>query len=188
LGNHKAQDWDLVNRRCDLVEILPFWLRLGQLVPQLNQEGSGGTLSLLDNLSHLYQAGFEGMLSTRLEDADHQGFNLPEVSGGNPLMLLSEGAKKIRDQFVNFGPDSIEILQTEFHAGRFLEINSVLDIEWSKKQIRRVVYRSKDSKTTVFRFPKKIKSFRLNKQKRVLNGDALHLEPDTIYFFDNFMK
>jgi hypothetical protein len=33
LGNHKAQDWDLVCRRLDLKEILPTWKRLGELTP-----------------------------------------------------------------------------------------------------------------------------------------------------------
>ncbi|QLH35365.1 MAG: hypothetical protein HWD61_03745 [Parachlamydiaceae bacterium] len=47
LGNHKSQDWDMVKRRGDLTEILPVWLRLGQIVHQPSFVAYEGTLDLL---------------------------------------------------------------------------------------------------------------------------------------------
>lgn len=80
LGNHKAQDWDLVRRRLDLKEILPAWFRLGQLIPPLEiPPAYEGNLELLrqcqevinggkpeqiaQSFNNLFQAGFEGILT-----------------------------------------------------------------------------------------------------------------------------
>src|SRR5262249_7585826 len=48
LGSNKKMDWELVNRRNNLTEILPFWHRVGQCIPLLSSDENGGVLNLLE--------------------------------------------------------------------------------------------------------------------------------------------
>src|SRR5262249_29172000 len=129
LGNHKAQDWQLIKRRCDLVEILPFWRRLGLLVPKIKSVSLPGTASLIHtcheliihkkrekiarSLKNLFLAGFEGILSPRLNDHDYQGIvstSEQSILSGNPFVLLSEGAEIIKSLFVQNNQNELFIL------------------------------------------------------------------------------
>jgi hypothetical protein len=217
LGSQKAQDWELIRRRSDLAEIFPFWHRLGQLVPQITCKERSGTATLLDvcreriatgrshallePFRHLYLAGFEGGLSPRLSDSDHQGIFVPEVPVSvkiTPLILLSEGAEFIRSLFVQHAESSIRILPalpSEFHCGRLLHVYcgqlGDLDLEWSKKQVRRVCFRAQRTGQFDFSFQKEVKKFRLRQSnkdrgKAVLSGSPVPVEAGHQYWFDNF--
>lgn len=217
LGNHKAQDWDLVCRRTDLVEIFPAWYLLGQLSPPLVDEnvlleGTAQRLSLCQQaianhapehlkkqFTSLFKAGFQGILSPRLIDDQFQGLSSSEFSNPSllsPMMLLKQGAKLIRQLFVTKDSQLVRILPSlppEFHCGRLLNVRldeGHLDFEWTKKCIRRLIFRSKKECQIQFSF-KNISSFRLRKNKkeqgeRILNHFQLSFEKNVDYFFDNF--
>lgn len=219
LGSHKAQDWNLVQRRVDLAEIFPVWHRLGKMLPETTISRCEGALKLLEKCStfieegtklevyesfqNLFLAGMEGILSPRLIDIQHQGFAvdaLPKGFQGSPMVLLTEGAKIISKLFVQIRDHGIEILPLlppEFHCGRMLSVScgelGEVDIEWSKKTIRRMVFRSEVCRTIPFGFQKGLKSYRLrfsekDKGKRVNVGEAIACESGKIYFLDNFLK
>lgn len=220
LGNHKSQDWDLVTRRLDLTEILPSWLRLAQLTPPQKvlkpYQGTAALLSIceeaikkgrpeniLSALKKLFLAGFTQLLVPCFHDARYQGIVPPidtERLIGSPLVLLQDGAALIRRLFVDVQPDHVTILPSlppEFHCGRWLHISlghrGLLDIEWSKKTIRRVVLHAAHQHEAKLRFPNEIKSFRLrcgpqDRGQRVLVNTPLSCAAGQQYLLDNFQK
>lgn len=199
LGVDKQQDWTLVKRRLSAAEIFPFWLRLGSITP-ITQSTNEGTAALLDQktLTDLLAAGFEGMLLPRLTDADHQGFDLPNVTAGtSPACILSEGASCIRSLFFEQKEGCLHILQNtpkDFHSGRFINIDlekGQLDLEWRSRKLRRMVFRCSKTFEYSFVFPTKLKTFRLrdNENHRGLICScekALCLSAGSTYYFDLF--
>jgi hypothetical protein len=218
LGSHKAQDWDLIRQRIALEEILPIWLRLGQLIPLHDFSLLEGTAQLLEKcrslvnlkanleiipaLTKLWLAGFEGMLSPRLQDTDYQGFNINDLnpqSTLSPLVLLTEGAALIRSLFVDVEKYLVKILPAvppDFHCGRLVNVRcgnfATLDMEWSKKTIRRMILDAHVDKEIHFEFSH-VKSFRLRKNqrdsgKRIASCEQIKIESHTQYLLDNFMR
>lgn len=227
LGNHKAQDWDLIRRRLDLTEIFPIWNRLAQLIPlQTPIKPYRGTATLLTAceesiasrkpehllpaFKNLFMAAFHHLLVPSFHDDQHQGL-VPSIDSetavGNPLFLLQEGAALIRRLFIDIHSDHISILPAlppEFHCGRWLHIalpqEGYLDLEWSKKTIRRVIIRQEpragsgeqeEGRQMLFRFPSGIKSFRLrsgmqDRGQRVTVNTPIFINRSQQYFFDNF--
>lgn len=221
LGNHKSQDWDLVKRRLDLVEVFPVWVRLGQLMlPQKPVKPRQGTATLLtvceDAIASgrpeqiipafrkLFMAAFHHLLVPRFHDDQHQGIVRPidmDSLVGSPLLLLQEGAEIIRRLFIDIYPDYVSILPAlppEFHCGRWLHIalphRGLLDIEWSKKTIRRVIFHATDERQgeVMFRFPSGVKSFRLrcgpqDRGQRLQTNTLFSYEAGQQYLLDNFL-
>lgn len=216
-GVTKKADWTLVDRRLELAEILPFWYRLGQMTPAVSEhkEGAASLLCAIEEATHskdvqelstcfknLYLAGFGGLLCCRLTDDDYQGFKLPAVPEGSasgPLVLLTQGAKLIKNMLVcPAGEDRIEILpclMPELHAGRLCNASlgeiGWLDLEWSKKQTRRISFYSARKQTLNFCFQSRLKSYRFRKADAKFSyvkscGEAIVFEADTTYFFDCF--
>lgn len=216
-GCHKAQDWTLIKRRFRLDEILPIWFELGKNIPQHPKLGVGtprlleSCASLLQqknrqeigkHLLDLFRAGFEGMLVPRFKDTDHQGLlqdNDEIPKGASPLMLLGEGARLIRQLLVQQQDEKLALLPclpVQLHAGRFVGIECdelILDLEWSKKLLRRCVLHPKSDQTKSFIFQTPIKSFRVRKGPRdrgIIHkvGSALELLANTTYTLDHFQK
>jgi hypothetical protein len=219
LGSHKAQDWDMIARRGDLIEILPFWHRLGRTVPFISFSESQGNLKLLEScdkaisdknkvaiydlFKNLFLAGFSGILSPQLADDLFQGFNMKPISkdfDGSSLVLLSEGAKQITRLFVDVSGGALQILPVlppEFHSGRMINVKcgdfGIADLEWSKKTIRRLIFRSHFEGFLPLTFQKGIKSFRArfsmkDKGRRIEVGKPLEVIKGNTYFLDNFQK
>lgn len=216
-GVTKKADWTLVDRRSQLSEILPFWFRLGQLTPSVSDHAVGTVslfhplesafdsrdrLAFAKALKNLYLAGFEGMLACSLEDVAHHGFSLPQVPENcdfSPLLLLTKGATFIKRMLVNLiSSDTIDILPClipELHAGRYCNVVvgdiGTLDLEWSKKQARRMIFSSEKDQTVTFNFQKDLNSFRMrpiNSQVATTKacGEAITFAKGVTYFFDNF--
>lgn len=216
-GVTKKADWTLVHRRFELAEILPFWYRLGQMTPSvmMHSEGTASMLCAIKeaidskdpaNLSvsfkNLYQGGFDGLLNCHLRDSNHQGFMLPPVPKGSlcsPLLLLSRGAQLIKQMLVTVANsqrvDILPCLMPELHAGRLCNASlgeiGWLDLEWSKKQARRMVFFSPKNQTLSFHFQSRLKSYRLRKADAKLPlvkkcGEEVEFEADKTYYFDCF--
>ncbi len=219
LGSHKAQDWELVRRRRDLKEIFPIWYRLGQLVPDGLKRSPEGTAMLLEECRRgivlgsseevlrpfleLFLAGFEGILSPRLQDDEHQGFLLNPVlpkSEATPLLLLKEGFHLIRSLFFSVNGDVIDILPLlppEFHCGRLLHLacgdHGHLDMEWTKKAIRRMVFHATADCKLRFYFGNQLKRFRLRESEQdrghfLATNSYLSFKQGQEYILDRFEK
>lgn len=220
LGNHKAQDWDLVMRRQDLGEIFPFWMRLGQLVVNLpNTKGKEGTAALLMQCEEsmdsghperifpafkkLLLAGFFGLMVPRLHDDEYQGI-VPAVDGKeltfSPLVLLQNGACLIRRLFVDIRGSQVAILPflpPELHCGRLLHVSieqrGFVDLEWSKKTIRRMIFHSKSEGEVLFQFQPHMTQFRLRNSRQdrgqmIQCGVPIKVQPGQSYLIDKFQK
>lgn len=213
LGNHKSQDGELMRRRQDFKEIFPLWLRLGQLAGKFSS-GTGGLLAktkaviqsgqrleLLPHFRLLYLAGFDYFLSPRLRDTDFQGISIPVTESKNisPLEILTEGATLIRSLFLQENDSGISILPAlppEYHCGRLL--NAVcrfgwIDMEWSKKAIRRLSFRAGKNANLLFSFQKEIKRCRIRRHATdrgiYIDRDVpLEIREGEIYWFDNFKR
>lgn len=219
LGEHKKQNWESVKKRCDFREIFPFWFRLGSLLPLPKcSYPSSGMFSLLeackeaiDNhapenilpaFQKLFLAGFENILIPRLQDTDYQGilpFHTP-LASTSPLYLLTKGAEYIRSLFITSHENEIAILPNlppEFFSGRLINIlcppYCEIDIEWTKKSVRKVVLKTFEEGNLFLHFPPSLKTFRLRTSKKNLGisfrcGDPLEIKSGSVYLLDQFQK
>lgn len=217
-GCFKKQDWVLVKRRLSVIEILPFWFRLGSsfLPKEIFNESDhpllieckklvkeGNRVEIGGALLNLFQSHFEGILCPRSKDTDYQGF-LPNKPKSCPpecsLELLSRGAQLIRLLFVQFEDNTLSLLQclpSELHAGRFVGIevtkDLLIDIEWSKKMLRRVIFHPKKDHTLQLKLQKDFRSFRLSsgsKKQGVRRaiGESISLNRGRRYLLDCLKK
>lgn len=194
LGNTKSQDWSLMRRRLDLTQILPLWHRLGQLVPSKHSD-SIETSSFLD----MFLANFDFGMSPRLVDTDYQGIVTTKIEG-SPLQILTQGAELIRSKFLQVRSDQVHILpelSPEFHCGRFLNVAceslGKIDLEWSKKAIRRAVFLATNTGDVVFIFYNSKTRCRLRTSHKdsgieYTSGHKLSVIAGTSYWLDNFEK
>lgn len=211
LGIHKKQDWDLVCRRKMMEEIFPFWIRLSQIIPKVTApEKPWGNFALLekgiekkdvvDHFSLIFQTTFQGILSPRIKDENYLGV-LPEEtipSTISPIGLIHEGARKIRRLFFQEDGDKIFILPglpPEFHSGSFVAIQTSLgdhfDLEWSKKEIKKICIFPKKTRFLTLCLQKKIHSFRLKKTlkgkgERYKSTDNIEIQQDIPLYLDRF--
>lgn len=214
LGNHKKQDWDLIQRREDLTEIAPIWNHLSQWTPQTKIESSSGIFLLLKHLKeqidqqkiepleqaliNIFKAGFEGILVPQLFDPKHQGIipTTPTEVCQTPLPVLTEGAKLIKSLLFHQEKERIAILPLlpiSWHAGRLTQITideGIIDLEWSKKKIRRLKFHPTQECQILFIF-KHIHTFRFRKGhkdrgSRYHSETLLSFEQNVDYYFDNF--
>ncbi|MBX7067585.1 MAG: hypothetical protein K1X28_10185 [Parachlamydiales bacterium] len=205
LGSHKAQDWDLVQRRGDLKEILPTLFYLGQKIPHVAPQPLTGTAVLLnlpegrekleEALLAFIKAGFKNMLVPRLVDDQHQGFVPEGDAKGNPIFLIQEGSKMIRSLFFRQNERRLSFLPhlpISFDAGRMVGLIAPgigeIDLEWSKKLLRRAVIRAAVSGEVIVELQKEIKTFRISKKKKIKRGEPLLLEAGKTYHLDRFEK
>ncbi len=205
LGSHKSQEWSGIERRGDPIEYFPIWMALGQTVPVALQDNRGGTLDMLagardlTTFKHIWLAGFEGIMAPRLMDTDHHGFSLtPPDSTLSPLPLLTEGAKIIRQLFIEEKGEEILVLPRlpqEFHAGRLVDVTLLsglqMNLEWSKKKIRRLELFPRHDMAVPLKFSKGESSFRVrtslkDKGTRHPIEKTLQCEKGTWYSLDNF--
>jgi hypothetical protein len=212
LGCHKAQDWELICRRLNLIEIVPHWLRLGQMTPATSEKNThpsllqcaaeaieGPSEKIVSAWRNLFQAGFEGILVPRAVDTDYHGFDVPPMASGHALSLLTQGAAFLRRLFVSEQADEVSLLPhlpPEFVCGRYLSARCQwghLDFEWTKKLLRRAVIYPERSGTLQLQLQKSIRSFRLRRSpkergQRVAVGEPLHLEADKPLYIDRIEK
>lgn len=212
LGCHKAQDFSLIKRRLNLSEILPHWHRLGTHLEVQGKRPEGGTAFFLNQLANcdkmetvslltsLFQTGFEGILFPRLSDEEHQGFDLPPLKEGSPLVLLTDGARLIQELFIKVEGTQISFLprlHPEFHSGRFIDLKlegiGMLHFEWSKKLLKKIIFIADKDQTLEFHFQKQIHRCRsrksLNDRGEKLSVPCfISVEAGKTYYFDRFEK
>jgi hypothetical protein len=210
LGNHKAQDWDLVQKRCDPKEFLPVLFCLGQKIPLIPPQALTGTARLLQlppdrndlapALQAFFQAAFTKILIPRLADEQHHGLIPDEPATGNRFFLLQEGAKMIRSLFFRQNERRLALLPNlpvPFDAGRLIHLKAPgigeIDLEWTKKLLRRAAIRASTSGDVILELQREIKSFRVRKSlkekgHRQKSTDPLLLEAGKTYILDRFQK
>ncbi|MBS3904850.1 MAG: hypothetical protein KGZ39_05955 [Simkania sp.] len=221
LGMHKLQHWEEMRRRLDLREILPLWFRLGLMTPSASQQTNTqkqGSLGLFEEclalyetkekkaleirLRHLMMAGFGGMMNPRLCDPDHQGIlsDDPEEDHKRSLKLLQGGAELIRSLFFLEKQNTWHLLPCllpRFDAGRLTQVETrsgdLLDLEWSKSTMRRMIIHPKIDHSIEIVLPKELRRCRLRhriqeKGRSIQTGETIQLSADKAVFLDRFEK
>lgn len=199
LGVDKAQDWDLIQRRSDLKEIFPLWLKLASQIPKIKEvKNKIGALQLIDECQeiiknkdkkmlyqaflNLFQAGFEGILSPRSRDVHYWGLipNLDKPIDQSPLAILHEGSHLIRSLFFEEDDNHFQLLPClpiEFDSGRFTGIQTkqgdILHLEWSKKLLQKVIITAKETRSIKFSLQSALKNYRL---RRTLSDRGLKVQ------------
>lgn len=221
LGMNKKLDWEMIYRRKSLLEILPLWFRLGVLTPEINltqdeKESENFLLfsSVIKNffsqekdkqyqvLKNLFFSCFPFNLVPQQQNIyfpkPHQSTSIGKK--GYPLFLLREGAFFIRSLFIRIDRNIFNILPCllkQFHSGRFINIScndlGSIDLKWSKKMIKKIVFRSYKEGVINFIFPKNVNKFRLtnleNKEKKVLlSSSSMEIKSRNTYVLDCFQK
>lgn len=218
LGQHKAQDWSAIRKRGDLSEIFPHWLRLGQIIPKVEESSSKqGMLQLLENceraassdkmqvkdaFTKLFLAGFSSMLMPRLNDEEHQGIVPAGVLDNkvSAIELLSKGSSVIRSLFFQEKEGVYHLLPSlppDFHSGRMIRIKTLkgdlIDLEWSKKTLRKAVIHIGSSSEITLSLQKHIESYRVRKSlssRGVVykSGDKITCADGDVLYLDRFQK
>lgn len=191
LGIHKAQDWELIKRRFNVQEIFPFWLALAQWIPSISYEGKEKEMftlirkcqvaiekkektQIIGCFKNVFLAAFEGMFVPRLFDSDYQGImDHLEDKTLSVTDLLLQSAKLLRTLFFVEEKHLFSILPClppELHCGRIIQLQTTkldrIDIEWSKKRLRRMFVQTSTSRALTYQLPKEISSCRLRVHRK----------------------
>jgi hypothetical protein len=194
LGSHKALNW---SPKLSLLDILPVWYHLSQLTQSHGKSLFPKDLDKLevgDYLRDVLMAYFEGILSPRLIDTDYQGIATPCPST-HPLGIITHGGAFIRSLFfqeTDSGISLLPCLPPEMHAGRFTSLKTshgdLIDLEWSKKLLKKVVIHPAHTREVRLHLQHALKSFRINRRRRVQAKDALLLTSGQMLILDRFEK
>ncbi len=204
LGCSKAQDWDLILRREEASEIFPFWHKLAAFIPSIEKTDpffeecedlilKKKKQEALYFLKNCFLQGFKDLLHPTVED--HKKQKLFSAFAHDPLLIVSKGRELIRKLFFQYKQNELYLLPclpSSFICGKmtdvFIEDIGVLDFEWSKGFLRRMVLRSHTKRTLQFVLQRELKSFRFQKDKRESGEKTLFLEKNEVYYFDRFEK
>lgn len=210
LGMHKALKYESLFLREDLKEILPLLYTQAQCVTDSHIDGNCAILKFLrevqkapidkklDKLLDVYKAGFSALIP-KLTDDFYQGYyKQDDVQGLSSLVLLNRLKDLIRGMFFEQKENVLSVLQQMlFPFGRMKNIHckdlGFLDIEWSKKQIKKAIFYSKNKGTIRLSLHPSIKSFRIRKSRSDI-GQAyvpmqeIFINPDEMILFDRFQK
>lgn len=198
LGNHKAQDVEMIRRRGDLTEIFPLLFRSGQLIfdrsqgdfAHFNKEAWG----------ELFLRNFSFSFVPRLDDLDCQGIAPSNMAlkAKTPLELLRAVMHLIRHHFFIAENSTLIVLPhllPEFHSGHFLDglVSGLgkIRFEWTKKCIRRLEISATETVESTLDFKSPIHSCRVRQREQdkgivYHNRTPISIEKGCIYFFDNF--
>jgi len=215
LGIHKKQDIDLIKNRENLLEILPFLFLFSQFFEDIQSKcvrkncivkelilkiHKKEKKDLEDQFLKVYKAHFFDAFIPRVNDEDFQNIiQYVDAKDSNPLHILRKLFYVIKSTLVEANDKEatfLPALPVSVHSGKALNITFPIgsfDIEWSKKLIKKLIFRSVKDVKLKFNFQSKIKTYRLKtsvkeKGKTFKNKDFLYFEKDKIYFFDKFQK
>lgn len=210
-GVHKALDVHKIEERKDLKEVIPIWFSLYQKIYSGKKSHREGLAKLLDFpeekkalervFDDLFEAGFSTFVP-RLTDAFQGYLDQDEtiLQNASPLILLKEIGKKIRELFFVQEKAHFYLLPKllqPFLCGRLLGIECTgygkIDLEWSKRKLKKVIFYP-DTLKTIHIYPsKEIKHFRFrrsfkDKGQKIFPGDPIIITDKKPLFFDRFEK
>jgi hypothetical protein len=211
LGVSKSLNMENIRRRMDLKEIFPILFYMGQMVPETlskNLFKYEGVATLLKSCKtekdflKLFSAGFFSIFTPRLFDNQFQGIvdnDLKISKNATPLILLEKSRNLIRKIFFEEENNKIKILPSlfpSFHSGTLLNVQSsfgIFNINWSKKLLKKIIFKSFKDEEIDFEFQSKIKTFRVRENKRdrgklFKTKTPFIAEKNKTYFFDRFCK
>lgn len=201
LGVAKAQDVEMIFRRQDIREIVPFLYYLAQSIPG-DIKGCEIPQDCLDaqkNLCNMALIGFKSIFVPRIEDEQFVGALHPLMQQGmTPQSLLKNTFFYIRQllfQEIRSGFSFLPLMPPQFHCGRLIGLQSqkghYFSFEWTKKKMRRLICVPAEDDEASFHFSSNNDTFRMEKkgEKIILgNGTRISLKKDIPLLLDNFQK
>jgi hypothetical protein len=166
----------------------------------------GRSIDVLPHFHRFFLAAFEGMLVPRLRDLEFQGIipNDAEIEEDLPVLpLLAEGGALIASLFFREANDKVHLLPLlppEFHCGRWIGRTTAagdqIEMEWSKKTLKKVVIRPHSDREISLVLPKEITGYRIRSNMRekgkkgmvVKHQLTLSLQSGTTVILDRFQK
>lgn len=166
LGINKELNWQAVEKRFDLKEMLPLLFFLGQKYPASKKL----TLEKEKEYQLAIQAYFDGLLTPQTEDSKFLGLPIQALASSmTKEEIVASFYASIRSLFFQEKEGKIYLLPhlwPSLPSGRILSLQSSygeIDIEWTKKKLRRVHLRAVKSGEISFVWPKEIASYRLKR-------------------------
>ncbi len=210
-GVHKSLDWAKVVSRDDMLEMLPLLFAVSKGYRSAHESGDSllqqllrttcdpeARGSLLSHLKDCVRASMKGVFAPFGHDPEHWGYTLPasNLSTSEFLGLMNE---TILNMFIQRSEGVLSILQAlpvEAHSGRLIgiELSGLgIEIEWTKKKIRRLFIDAFTSQEIYLKLPDGLKSFRMRtskQEKGVIHssGLPLSLQAGNRYYLDHFER
>ncbi len=214
-GNFKQQDFDKIKSRQDISEIIPLLMFYERYLPQ-KIKPLDISIPLMDELErfiaakdrmkleqailNIFNAHFDGILTTVFLDKNHLGLTaVVDSNGNNSLVLLKKLIDLLKTLFVHIDDKDIYILPSlpvSLHAGRYTDINAgdiSLGIEWSKKLIKKMEVSSKIAGKYRLHLQRDIKSYRIRKNTKERGtkmrvSNSFMIPDEGILYLDRFEK
>lgn len=214
-GIYKKPDLYLIKKREDLNEILPFiflysqffldaqyncCLRKKCLLKEVDNDfQKNEKQKLYDEFLNVFKVHFFGSFIPRMNDEEFQNILPYSSTDLNPFCVFKKLYYSIKAILLNEKQNELYLLPClpeEFNHGRATNIKikkGSLDIEWSKKILKKLVFRPFQDESFKLILQSQIKTFRIRSQKNekgkfFKNGDVITLQKDKIYLFDKFKK
>lgn len=214
-GIHKKPDLYFVKKREDILEILPFiflysqfyldvgyscCLRKDCLLKDFDKEIlRKDKQELTQKLLNIFKVHFFGAFIPRLNDEEYQNIVSYFEKDANPFCVFIRLYHSIKSLFINTKDDELSILPcllTDLHHGRVLNFQTpfgVIDLEWSKKLLKKVIFKPSKDVSLKLVLQSSIKNFRLregkNEKGQIFNNeDVGTFQNGKIYLLDKFMK
>jgi hypothetical protein len=215
LGGHKKQHLESMKERRDFIELAPHLFLMGQYAKKSHLELNQGNFVylksaydqrdkknhhlILSELEPLLNTGFSSFFVPHVEDPFHWGYSTPKVhlDRPSPFSLLRELYLLFRSFFIQSEDKALYLLPhlpPLFHCGRLIHVQQGglhLDIEWSKKMIKKVYIRSNKEQTLKLHFQNPIQECRIrleNKPTQFKNKSSFTFEKFKTYIIDRFEK
>jgi hypothetical protein len=190
LGSHRKLDWDKIRRSNDIASWMPVLFALSQKIPAIPP----AHYQFPSSLEALFQGAFDGILVPRFVDTEHQGLIPEQTASGDPAWILQEAGKKIRSLFFEQNERRLSLLPSlppAFDQGRLIGLKvpgvGTLDLEWSKKLLRRAIFTVATSGEVILQLQNALKGYRVNGKKKAAD-EPLLLEAGQTYLLDCFQK
>lgn len=192
-GSHKKQDMALIQRRNDPKEYLPLWFALGQRMKGAKPQNVSKVP--IEMLKRDFEMSYCDLFAKSNLELKHLG-----ISTDKQPISLYEGYEFIRALLVYEESGVYHILKQMphmFDCGRVcdlkLEEGIFIDLEWSKKSIKKLHIKSSRKTSILLSFHKTLKACRetsvsLVKRTRVLEEDILVSLKTGKTVFDRFQK
>jgi hypothetical protein len=193
-----------------MAEVLPLWYQFGSPSSVKNEPSSTlfgsiiqairtkDTKAIHPAFEALFSAGVEGMFVPKREDDCFLGYNMPIWPDEVNLPAVPDHvAAAIRSLFlVEEGSviDLLPCLPREYVSGRLLHeklfLGHIINIEWRKGVLRRMLLRSANDGLVTFRSPLRtgyIRTLRKpGRKKHFLFGEPIEVQKGEEFLLDNF--
>ncbi len=197
LGVNKKQDIDLMQKRMDMKEVLPFLFLMGQRY-KLDEAWRLPEIKSYKELQELYLLFFKGFFIPSLND--NLGIENPYFQKDITACFLASFKEAISALFIKETKDSLFILPRllpEFCSGRMTHIKLfdaklALDMEWSKKKIAKVILKALSPLKFTLYFPSEVDRFRVRSSLKEIgltcsNKVECKLDSNQILYLDRFI-